>query len=153
MKRDKIHPNCITCCYSRRTSTYIEQMHINALDVAASPSSRAEHHKSERSIFIRGRERTRKRKKREKKRKRVALRCNVTQRIDQRGVSEHGQLSKIRAGCRLWELMGRRRHSLLLRISLILTELALASTSSATPVLFSFPASPLASPRAPPCWS
>lgn len=67
--------------------------------------------------------------KRDRKRKRG--RCNVRC----IGVSVHSEFSKIRAGCRLWELMGRRRHSLLFRISLILTELALASTS-ATPVLF-----------------
>lgn len=64
---------------------------------------------------------------RERKRDRCNVRCI--------GASVHSEFSKIRAGCRLWELMGRRRHSLLFRISLILTELALVSTS-ATSVLF-----------------
>lgn len=63
------------------------------------------------------------------------------QRSVHRCIGARPALPKIRAGCRLWELMGRRRHSLLLRISLIPTELALASTS-ATPVLFPPPRRP-----------
>lgn len=58
------------------------------------------------------------------------------------GVSVHSEFSKIRAGCRLWELMGRRRHSLLFRISLILTELALASYLCDSCPLSAFPSTP-----------
>ena len=117
-------------CHSRRTSI------VHRTNTRWSSSSRREHHKSERSPFIRGREREKER----KREKRVASRLQrYRKRRPAMYRSTANSLEDTRAGCRLWELMGRRRHSLLLRISLILTELALASTS-ATPVLFLFPA-------------